>query len=630
MDGERVADITIYLNRLNVAKKRVDKRIALLTGQTYDKGFGTTFFGGGGGGGSRRRRSEAFPSQPFGYSLDDILINPAGLSYFMEFMDRRGDIMKLQFWLIIEGFKKSEPAAQSASTFLQDVNMVYTTYLMENAPHRIILPDPLADDLHEAILRAEHAIQDSPLEIPHAIQRMRLRLYEIQRHVFYQLEKDHFPYFKRSDLYFKFLASTPNVIQEPSIPEDTCIDVIPNNPSRSGSIIDIRPVPLQRTSSASVNKNKSWDDAPLDQACRAESDTEITKGNRAEQQDQVEKSSRGHMRTISETAHGGIARFLEWGKTSANDWWSGNEWQDKPTSADMDEEKSNSSNSSSPRQSLQSFDTDDLSTEDEDDDQSTTAVDEHIPQQDDIPSSTSSRHPLVRNNTVKAVEAELQSIIDWDDNTATADENGKIGKRKISSGSSTLSLSPPPTPSPKISSPLLLRDSRGAKSATAVPIQHGVTLQSWASSTGSSVIREISDDSQGLDEQNVLKAMSNEQVNGDVQQQQQPLQTKSDTVNVHLAPPGDLMLSSAIERLSDEVEKLMQQQAIVGELIKKAEASNMGEKLRILKKSKAMFRQEIQQLEYQKSQYEMQESENVLIPVSHHKRAHASSSIYLT
>lgn len=618
IDGERVGDITIYLNRLSVAKRRVDKRIALLTGQTYDKGFGRTFFGGS----SHRRRSEAFPSQPFGYSLDDILANPAGLSYFMEFMDRRGDIMKLQFWLIIEGFKKSDPSSQSASTFLQDVNMVYTMYLMESAPHRIILPDPLADDLYEAISRAEHAIQDSPLEIPHAVQRMRLRLYEIQRHVFYQLEKDHFPYFKRSDLYFKFLASTPNVIQEPAIPEHMCIDVTPSNQSSTGSIIDaIRPVPLQRTSSASVSKHKSsWDDGPLDQACRAESDTEISKGNRAkQQQDQVEKSARGHARTISETAHGGITRFLEWGKTSAHDWWGGNE----SNGTDMDEE--NNSSNSSQRQSLQSFDTDDLSTEEDDDvdDQSTTAVDEHIPQQDDIPppplsTSASSRHPLVRTNTVKAVEAELQSIIDWDDSTGTTtDDNGKVGKRKISSGSSTLSFSPPPTPSPKkqISSPLLLRDSRGAKSTTAVPVQHGVTLQSWASSTGSSVIREISDDTQGFDDQNMLKTMSSEQPteDGSLQQDQH---TKSDTANVHLAPPGDLMLSSAIERLSDEMEKLMQQQAIVDQLIKKAEASNMGEKLRILKKSKAMFRQEIQQLEYQKNQYEAQESENVLIPVS--------------
>lgn len=621
MDGERVGDITIYLNRLSVAKRRVDKRIALLTGQTYDKGFGRTFFGGS----SHRRRSEAFPSQPFGYSLDDILANPAGLSYFMEFMDRRGDIMKLQFWLIIEGFKKSDPSSQSASTFLQDVNMVYTMYLMESAPHRIILPDPLADDLHEAISRAEHAIQDSPLEIPHAVQRMRLRLYEIQRHVFYQLEKDHFPYFKRSDLYFKFLASTPNVIQEPAIHEDMCIDVTPSNQSSTGSIINaMRPVPLQRTSSASMNKNKSscWDDVPLDQACRAESDTEISKGNRAkkqQQQDQVEKSARGgHARTLSETAHGGIARFFEWGKTSANDWWGGNE-------SNMDEENNSNSSSSSPRQSLQSFDTDDLSTEDdEDDDQSTTAVDEHIPQQEDeippLSTSATSRHPLVRTNTVKAVEAELQSIIDWDDNTATTtDDNAKVGKRKISSGSSTLSFSPPPTPSPKkqISSPLLLRDPRGAKSTTAVPVQHGVTLQSWASSTGSSVIREISDDAQGFDDQNILKTMSSE--DGSIQQQQQEQHTKSHTANVHLAPPGDLMLSSAIERLSDEVEKLMQQQAIVDQLIKKAEASNMGEKLRILKKSKAMFRQEIQQLEYQKNQYEAQESENVLIPVSHHR-----------
>lgn len=36
VDGEKVQDIIVYVNRLGVAKKRVDKRIATLSGEQFD------------------------------------------------------------------------------------------------------------------------------------------------------------------------------------------------------------------------------------------------------------------------------------------------------------------------------------------------------------------------------------------------------------------------------------------------------------------------------------------------------------------------------------------------------------------------------------------------------------------
>jgi sorting nexin-25 len=36
MDGEKVQDVLVYINRLSVAKKRVDKRIATLSGEQFD------------------------------------------------------------------------------------------------------------------------------------------------------------------------------------------------------------------------------------------------------------------------------------------------------------------------------------------------------------------------------------------------------------------------------------------------------------------------------------------------------------------------------------------------------------------------------------------------------------------
>jgi sorting nexin-25 len=36
VDGEKVEDIIVYINRLSVAKKRVDKRIGTLSGEQFD------------------------------------------------------------------------------------------------------------------------------------------------------------------------------------------------------------------------------------------------------------------------------------------------------------------------------------------------------------------------------------------------------------------------------------------------------------------------------------------------------------------------------------------------------------------------------------------------------------------
>lgn len=92
----------------------------------------------------------------------------------------------------------------------------------------------------------------------------------------------------------------------------------------------------------------------------------------------------------------------------------------------------------------------------------------------------------------------------------------------------------------------------------------------------------------------------------------------SDTVqeNVHLAAPGDLLLAARIKDLDLEIEKSRKQEAIVETLIQKAEQKGRQDELRILKKSKSALRREILSMEYQKTQYEVQEEENMIMPVS--------------
>ncbi|KAG0369064.1 Intermediate filament protein [Gamsiella multidivaricata] len=90
----------------------------------------------------------------------------------------------------------------------------------------------------------------------------------------------------------------------------------------------------------------------------------------------------------------------------------------------------------------------------------------------------------------------------------------------------------------------------------------------------------------------------------------------SDTVqdNIHLAAPGDLLLSARIKKLEQDIETVRKQEAIVETLIQKAERQGRQNELRILKKSKSALRREILSMEYQKTQYEVQEEENMIMP----------------
>ncbi|KAI0828886.1 PXA domain-containing protein [Trametes gibbosa] len=80
-----------------------------------------------------------------------------------------------------------------------------------------------------------------------------------------------------------------------------------------------------------------------------------------------------------------------------------------------------------------------------------------------------------------------------------------------------------------------------------------------------------------------------------------------------LAGPGDLQLSHEIERLSNKVGKLQTQDAMLDTLIKKAELSGDAQELRLLRRSKSALTRELRELNFQKSQYEQQESANRLL-----------------
>ncbi|KAL2176145.1 PXA domain-containing protein [Thermothelomyces heterothallicus CBS 202.75] len=81
---------------------------------------------------------------------------------------------------------------------------------------------------------------------------------------------------------------------------------------------------------------------------------------------------------------------------------------------------------------------------------------------------------------------------------------------------------------------------------------------------------------------------------------------------VHEAAPGDLGLAEAITALTNDIDKLIAQEAVVDSLLKKAELTNNTAELRVLRKSKASLQREIRRKELQRQQYVIQESDNSL------------------
>ncbi|KAI8640059.1 PXA domain-containing protein [Parasitella parasitica] len=598
VDGEKVQDIIVYLNRLGVAKKRVDKRISTLSGEQFDFRKSTSQL-------FNYRKQSMSHINGVGYSLSEILINTSGLSYFMEFMDRRGDMVKLQFWLIVEGFKSTAITNnEERKTFLQDVKMVYEMYFTETAPHRLHIAEQFNKDLKNAIDLSIEKEKEDQESFAAQIRELNVRLNRIQQHVFWEIEKEHYPYFKRSDLYFKFLASAPP-IQNTAIPEEA-----PGRRSFDESALYTSNInqSIHSNRPASIHESSSSTSIPVIPTPTISTPLKESFSYFSSETAKAPEFSgraRGHQRAMSDSTKS--SRFLSF----SNMFQSNRLWSNNDTASNLGK-----------------------SVKAPEETEETEEEEEEEEEEDDQSLKGSNMARLVKSNTVDAVEAELRSILDGSNN---------MDDLVMTGGETTQTPSPPPSPpaakkpvslplnvldntSPSLAPPvvmkslsasaLLLCGTRGIKSTTADPVQNVSALPSWTSSGGTNAISEIEHDS--LEAVASTKSPSpsckSEPLTLDKGKGVDDHAESSSAANIHFAPPGDLMLASKVEQLSAEAEKLTAQEAIVDALIAKAEAQNKLEELRILKKSKTMFRQDLQQIQYQKSQYELQQSENVLMP----------------
>lgn len=113
----------------------------------------------------------------------------------------------------------------------------------------------------------------------------------------------------------------------------------------------------------------------------------------------------------------------------------------------------------------------------------------------------------------------------------------------------------------------------------------------------------------GVFEDNDLFADEDKHLPDDGGVDDEPLEDEDE---VHEAAPGDLGLAEAITALTNDIDRLVAQEAVVESLTRKAELTNNTAELRILRKSKASLHREIRRKELQRQQYVVQESDNSL------------------
>ncbi|CAI6334262.1 unnamed protein product [Periconia digitata] len=189
----------VHLRRLETARRILDQKIANLSagGSVRNKVVAKEKM-------KHRRTTSRFENA----SLRDVLYDSAGLSCFMEFMDQVNLMRLVQFWIVVDGFRNpleqdTDEPVEDASTFrpwtdsdradMAQINEAYLSKLELN-----ILPD--ARKAVGEFLKAGRSAT------PQQYYTARRLVMQAQTAAYDQMQEPHFRRFKRSNLYYKWLA----------------------------------------------------------------------------------------------------------------------------------------------------------------------------------------------------------------------------------------------------------------------------------------------------------------------------------------------------------------------------------------------------------------------------------------
>lgn len=220
----------VYIRRLDTGKRILDQQVAKLSAV--------------GGTSSARVPQPDFRNGHAATgiakaSITEVLHDASGLSYFMEYMDRQRLMTLVQFWIVVEGFRNP----------LEDDNLEDETF--SGAPPKWTDSDrsDLAQ-INEAYLsKPELKVSGMAREevrsflkagrdaTPLQYLRARSAVLRAQTAVLEKLRDEHFPGFKTSDLYYKYItsddSSSKTTLKTGTRASNASITSIPESPAHS-------------------------------------------------------------------------------------------------------------------------------------------------------------------------------------------------------------------------------------------------------------------------------------------------------------------------------------------------------------------------------------------------------------
>ncbi|RAL09294.1 putative intermediate filament protein (Mdm1) [Aspergillus homomorphus CBS 101889] len=224
-----------YLQRLETAKRVLDQKVAKLStpagSHVSHASAAASHF--------RRKNSASREA-----SLVDVMHDASGLSYFMEFMDRQKLMSLVQFWIVVDGFRNpleddfGDEDSPSSTTWTptdqNDMALISQRYL--NKPE-LKVPDESRRAVKAFLSAGKRATADQ-------YRRARTVILTTQSAVLDELQNIYYPKFKKSDLYYKYLASD-EVSQS--------VTHAPPNPPSPAELLERRPLPLMTRTSSQPN-----------------------------------------------------------------------------------------------------------------------------------------------------------------------------------------------------------------------------------------------------------------------------------------------------------------------------------------------------------------------------------------
>ena len=186
----------LYLRRLETGKRVLDQKVVKLSAIDGTASLSLAQL--------RSRDGRQSAHDP---SLVEVMHNSSGLSYFMEYMDRQKLMSLVQFWIVVDGLRNpleddfgEEASASSPASWTEidrsDIAQISEAYLSKP---ELKVPEEGQSAVKDFLRAGRKAT-------PPQYRQARTAILAAQSANLEEMENKHFPGFKKSDLYYKYLT----------------------------------------------------------------------------------------------------------------------------------------------------------------------------------------------------------------------------------------------------------------------------------------------------------------------------------------------------------------------------------------------------------------------------------------